>query len=229
MGQVKRKPKQPASPRAKKRRRGDGPALPRAKKRGDFHHGDLREALVGAALQYVEAHGYAELSLRPLAQQLGVSQPAVYRHFASKDALLAEVSVRCWQQFETALGGAGQGAKSPGDALRNMGRAYVRWAHAHPHLFRLLSSRVPAQSRDKPLPPLPREHYFHGLGGAVPIDEPKLADAFRSAWAHAHGLATFVVEHVFQLVDTDEARLAAADAAIDVFVEMLTARWPPSA
>lgn len=214
MGLVKRKPKQTASPRAKKR--------------GDFHHGDLREALVVAALQHVEKHGYAELSLRPLAQQLGVSQPAVYRHFASKEALLAEVSVRCWQQFEAALAGAWKGAKTPADALRNIGRVYVRWAHAHPHLFRLLSSRVPAQSRDKPLPPFPREHYFYGLGGTVPIDEPKLADAFRSAWAHAHGLATFVVEHVFQLVDTDEARLAAADAAIDVFVEMLVARWPQS-
>lgn len=79
-----------------------------------------------------------------------------------------------------------------------------------------------------PLPPFPREHYYYGLGTAVPLDEPLLADAFRAAWALSHGLATFVVEHTFQLVDTDEARLAAADGAIDAFAEMLAARWPQS-
>jgi hypothetical protein len=43
-------------------------------------------------------------------------------------------------------------------------------------------------------------------------------DAYRAFWALAHGLATFVVERVFQLVDSDEERIAAADAAIAVFV-----------
>ncbi len=198
---------------------------PRAKRAGAFHHGDLREALVIAAYRAVEKHGYLELSLRPLVTQLGVTQPAVYRHFASKEALLAEVAMRGWTAFRTEIGAA-QSQRAPLDALRASGRAYVRWAHAHPHLFRLLSSRVPAQQRDKPLPPLPREHYFAGLGRTVPIDEPHIADAFRAAWALSHGLATFVVEHTFQLVDTDDARLAAAHGAIDVFVEMLAARWP---
>lgn len=199
------------------------------KRAGAFHHGDLREALVLAAMRGVEKHGHAEVSLRPLAQQLGVSQPAVYRHFRSKEALLGEVAARAWHALNGALGAALQAEREPLAAVRASGRAYVRWAYAHPHLFRLLSSRVPAQSRDKPMPPLPREHYFHGLGGAVPIDEPMLADAFRAAWALAHGLATFVVEHVFMLVDTDEARLAAADGALDAFAEMLAAKWPQRA
>src|SRR5690606_17362939 len=53
----------------------------RRKRAGSFHHGDLRESLIVAAYRAVEKHGHAELSLRPLAEQLGVSQPAVYRHF----------------------------------------------------------------------------------------------------------------------------------------------------
>jgi AcrR family transcriptional regulator len=199
---------------------------PRAKRAGTFHHGDLREALVLGATQAVEKLGHPEVSLRPLAETLGVTQPAVYRHFASKEALLAEVAKRSWTALEADLATAITTAPSPLAAVRASGAAYVRWAHAHPHLFRLLSSRVPAQQRDQPLPPFPREHYYQGLGGAVPIDEPLLADAFRAAWALAHGLATFVVEHTFMLVDTDEARLAAADGALDVFVEMLAARWP---
>jgi AcrR family transcriptional regulator len=181
---------------------------------------------MAAAYQAVEKHGHPELSLRPLASKLGVTQPALYRHFTSKEALLAAVAVRAWTAFEAELGAAIQRHREPREALRASGRAYVRWAHAHPHLFRLLSSRVPAKQRSGVLPPFPREHYYHGLGRAVPIDEPRLADAFRAAWALSHGLATFVVEHTFQLVDTDAARLAAADGAIDVFVDMLLARWP---
>lgn len=199
---------------------------PRAKRAGQFHHGDLREALVLAATQAVEKLGHPAVSLRPLADALGVTQPAVYRHFASKEALLAEIASRAWLDLQTVLESALRGERVPREAVRASARAYVRWAHAHPHLFRLLSSRVHADQREGPLPPLPREHYYQGLGGAVPIDEPLLPDVFRAAWALGHGLATFVVERVFMLVDTDEARLDAADGAIDAFVEMLRARWP---
>jgi len=166
------------------------------------------------------------MSLRPIAEQLGVTQPAVYRHFENKGALLFEVAMRAWGSMQVALETALREASAPLEAARASARAYVRWAHANPHLFRLMSSRVPSEQRTGPLPPLPREHFFHGLGGAVPIDEPMLADVFRAAWALGHGLSTFVVERVFQLVDTDEARLAAADGAIDAFVEMMRARWP---
>jgi hypothetical protein len=134
--------------------------------------------------------------------------------------------MRGWETLDVQLIAAAKGARDPFRAAGAIARAYVRWAHANPHMFRLFSSRVPADQREGPLPALPREHYFYGLGGAVPIDEPLLPDVFRAAWAMSHGLATFVVEHVFALVDTDEARLAAADGAIDAFVEMLRARWP---
>jgi AcrR family transcriptional regulator len=197
----------------------------RPKRPGRFHHGDLREALVLAATRAVEKLGHLDVSLRPIAEQLGVSQPAVYRHFESREALLAEVAGRTWIVFETALQNAGRGARDPFEAAGAIARAYVRWAHQNPQLFRLLSSRLPAEQRDGPLPALPRERYFHGIGGAVPIDEPMLADAFRASWAMSHGLATFVVERVFQRVDTDDARLVAADGAIACFVEMLRAKW----
>lgn len=198
----------------------------RAKRPGRFHHGDLREALVLAATRAVARLGHANVSLRPLAEQLGVSQPAVYRHFESREALLAEVARRTWIDLQAALAGATSGASDRYAAAAAIARAYVRWAHANPELFRLLSSRFVFEQREARHPPLPREHYFHGVGGAVPIDDPMLADAFRASWAMSHGLATFVVERVFQLVDTDEERLAAADGAIACFVEMLRAKWP---
>ncbi len=201
---------------------------PRAKRAGAFHHGDLQEALVHAARLAVEKVGHGEVSLRQVADRLGVSQPAMYRHFSDKGALLAEVAKRADHEIDQAMAAAMQDKPDPFEAMRAGGRAYVGWAYAHPNLFRLMSSRIPAEHRRGVRPTLPREHYFHGMGGVVPIDDPLLADAFRVSWAMVHGLANLVIEHVFQLVDTDEARLAVADGAIDCYVEMLRAKWPRS-
>ncbi len=201
---------------------------PKAKRAGAFHHGDLHEALVQAARQAVEKVGHGEVSLRQVAERLGVTQPAMYRHFTDKRALLAEVAARAAIDNEQVMAAAMQGTASPFEAIRAGGRAYVGWAYANPNLFRLMSSRIPAEHRSGARPALPREHYFHGMGGVVPIDDPLLADAFRVSWAMVHGLANLVIEHVFQLVDTDDARLAVADQAIDCYVEMLRAKWPRS-
>lgn len=198
----------------------------RTKRAGAFHHGDLREALVLAAIQAVEKHGHADISLRPIAERVGVTQPAVYRHFADKGALLAEVAQRGGDAVQTAMREAMMAQRDPFEAMRAAARAYVGWAHQHPHWFRLFSSRIAAEQRTAPAPAFPREHYFRGMGGLVPIDDPMLADAFRVAWAFVHGLATLVIEHVFMLVDTDAARLAVADDAINCYVEMLRAKWP---
>src|SRR4051812_15147708 len=64
------------------------------KRPGEFHHPDLREALVRAAVQTVEREGHGALVLRALAARVGVSQPSLYRHFSSKEALLVEVARR---------------------------------------------------------------------------------------------------------------------------------------
>lgn len=199
---------------------------PKAKRAGAFHHGDLHEALVRAARQAVERVGHGAISLRQVADRLGVTQPAMYRHFTDKGALLAEVAKRADHELEAAMAAAMQDKPDPFETIRGGARAYVGWAYAHPNLFRLTSSRVPAEHRTGPRPTLSREHYFYGMGGVIPIDDPLLADAFRVSWAMVHGLANLVIEHVFQLVDTDDERLAVADQAIDCYVEMLRAKWP---
>ena len=199
---------------------------PRKKARGAFHNGELREALIAAAHDLVRRRGAEAVSLRPLARRLNVSQPALYRHFRSKEALLAAVANRVMGDFTAVLDGAMRGHPDPFDALAATARAYVRWAHQHPNEFRVWSSRMVNDERPR-LPPLPREHYFERMARTVPLDDPALPDAFRATWAFSHGLAVLVVERVFQMVDDDAGRLAAADAAIDVQVSMVKARWPP--
>jgi AcrR family transcriptional regulator len=68
-----------------------------------YHHGDLRDALVQAALREAEQGGPEAISIKALAKKLGVSQPAPYRHFADREALLAAVTAEAFRQFSAAL------------------------------------------------------------------------------------------------------------------------------
>lgn len=68
-----------------------------------YHHGDLRDALTQAALHEVERGGPEAVSLKALAKKLGVSQPAPYRHFADRDALMEAVTAEAFRQFTAEL------------------------------------------------------------------------------------------------------------------------------
>src|SRR5260370_15114052 len=68
-----------------------------------YHHGDLRDAMVQAALAEVEKGGPEAVSSKALAKKLGVSQPAPFRHFADREALLEAVTVEAFRQFNAVL------------------------------------------------------------------------------------------------------------------------------
>src|SRR5689334_13149884 len=68
-----------------------------------YHHGDLRDALVQAALREAEQGGPEAISIKALAKKLGVSQPAPYRHFADREALLHAVTAEAFRQFNVIL------------------------------------------------------------------------------------------------------------------------------
>ena len=68
-----------------------------------YHHGDLRDALVQAALREAERGGPEAISIKALAKELGVSQPAPYRHFADREALLQAVTAEAFRQFNAVL------------------------------------------------------------------------------------------------------------------------------
>src|ERR1700681_3006758 len=79
------------------------PPRPARKALNAYHHGDLRDALVQAALQEAEQGGPEAINISALAKKLGVSQPAPYRHFADRDALLTAVTAEAFRQFSATL------------------------------------------------------------------------------------------------------------------------------
>jgi AcrR family transcriptional regulator len=104
--------------------------------RRGYHHGNLREALIRAALDLISAKGPAGFTFAEAARQAGVSPAAPYRHYRDRDALLADVALRGFQQFAAELRAAwSDGRPTPRAALENMGRAYLAFARKEPALY----------------------------------------------------------------------------------------------
>lgn len=99
---------------------------------------NLREDCVSEALSIIGRDGLDKLSLREVARRLGVSHQAPYKHYPSRDHLLAEVVKRAYESFARHLEAvARKSAAAPPD-LRAMGGAYVRYALSHPLEYRLM-------------------------------------------------------------------------------------------
>ena len=103
-----------------------------------YHHGDLHAALVKAAAAEIERGGYESLSLRKLAESVGVSRAAPYRHFADRRALLASVAANGFERLTAIYRRAMGSGKTPRDRLAAAGRGYLRFAAERPQLFRLM-------------------------------------------------------------------------------------------
>ncbi|MDR3462316.1 MAG: TetR/AcrR family transcriptional regulator [Beijerinckiaceae bacterium] len=104
----------------------------------NYHHGDLHEALLVAALEILEEGVDPKaLTLREAARRAGVSAMAPYRHFADKDALLAGVAMIGFKRLAIALTAADSNP-DPREALLGQGVAYVTFAGDNPALFRLM-------------------------------------------------------------------------------------------
>ena len=86
-----------------------GPRLAR-KPKDQYHHGDLRRALLQAAVRTLHKHGLDALTLRAVGEELGVSRSALYRHFADKSALLTAVASEGFRMLRSELSAAWQGA-----------------------------------------------------------------------------------------------------------------------
>ncbi len=104
--------------------------------RRSYHHGNLREALVSAALDLISKKGPAGFTFADAARAAGVSPAAPYRHFRDRDALMADVARRGFENFAEALAKAwDEGKPTPRLAFERVGRAYLEFAQKEPALF----------------------------------------------------------------------------------------------
>jgi len=164
------------------------PAPPRKLRSRAYHHGNLRSALLEAALAELGVAGMRELSLRNLAGRVGVSHAAPYRHFRNKRALLAALAEEAHRALREQLTQAMSAAESAAQRrLYAVALAYVRFALQSPSRFQLLLVNQEADTlRDA------ADATLDVLAQAAASDMP--SPAARRAlgtlvWATLHGLA----------------------------------------
>jgi AcrR family transcriptional regulator len=179
------------------------PLAPRVhqKKRGQYHHGELRRALLDATLAIVGRDGPAALSLRGVARRVGVSPQATYNHFPDRAALLAAAAEEGLVELARGLREARDGARGAGERLEATGVAYVAFARTHGAHFQLFSAPDLAEQRALPALSAAYEEAFGVLLSVV--KECQTAGVVRggdarklalTAWATVHGLAWLVVD-----------------------------------
>jgi AcrR family transcriptional regulator len=159
-----------------------------------YHHGDLRRALVEAALNIVERDGLAALSLRAVAREAGVSPAAPYHHFKDKQELLVAVGAEGFDRMTDEMLAAKTSAPDPLAALTAIGVAYVCYARKHPALYTLMwdcshhEAGTPEPDSEKRAYNL-LEQTIIEAGVASEDDPVQLKLAAVAAWTGAHGLA----------------------------------------
>lgn len=101
-----------------------------------YHHGNLKEALLRAALELIAQKGPAGFTFAEAARWAGVSPAAPYRHFRDRDELLANVALRGFELFETALARAwDNGRPDTSTAFDRLGKAYLAFARRQPAYY----------------------------------------------------------------------------------------------
>jgi AcrR family transcriptional regulator len=188
------------------------PAMPQ--KKSGYHHGDLRRALLDHALRLFAERGSFAFSLRELAQAAGVTHNAPYRHFRSKGELLGAVRAEGLAKLGKS---AARAHARGGDArarVRALGEAYIRFALASPHHFRLVLHNPLTKSAE------PAAEAYALLERC--LEEGRQSGAVRSdrsarelalvAWSLVHGLASLLVTGQ---VPASRARLARYTALLD--------------
>lgn len=162
-----------------------------------YHHGNLRAALLDAAVEILQEKGAEGFSLRECARRAGTSHAAPAHHFGDAPGLLSEVAAQGFERMVAMMRSARAGAGvDPWVRLHATGRAYIDFALANRAVFQLMfrSDR------------LSKEHVHLQQAGKAAFDELRTALAalhggmaplpqLTLAWSAVHGFATLVLEH----------------------------------
>lgn len=184
-----------------------------------YHHGDLRAALLRAAMELLEESGEADLSLRAVARRAGVSAAAPYRHYADREALVSAVAAVGYQELAQQLAAAHPSPSTP-EQLASVAIAYVQFALERPALFRIMFTEpCDRDNDDRVAATAAVAQYVRAIvERAFPeADAEALATAI---WALVHGLAFL---HLDGKLDATSPTLV-ADRITAAIHALLTAR-----
>ncbi len=187
-----------------------------------YHHGDLRQSLIDAAIELIQTSNVDQLSLREVARQVGVSHNAPYRHFPDKEALLSAVAEQGFQRLRLATENALVGTSSnSAERLRAIGSSYVQFAIQNPMYYRVMFSEY-NRRQDEALKAAMAQSFavlFMVIQEGQAIGYFRLGDPrlmAQTAWSLVHGIAMLTIDG--QLPDFDGEEF---DRFLQVSTQML--------
>jgi AcrR family transcriptional regulator len=202
-------------------------------KRDRYHHGDLANALTGAAIDLARRGGPEAVVLREAARTVGVSATAAYRHFAGYGDLIHAVKEAAQTDLAESMAAevaAGEALPEPGaDAerrLRALGRAYVHFALAEPGLFRTAFCRSD-KSPEETTAGMLESRAFQMLtetlddlvaAGRLPLARRPFGET--TAWSTMHGLAMLMIDGPLAALSGPE-RQGLVDGVVDTLINGL--------
>jgi AcrR family transcriptional regulator len=182
-----------------------------------YHHGDLRQAVLAAAIAVLGESGPTQLSLRDLARRAGVSHAAPAHHFGDKAGLLTAVAAQGYQLLADTLTAARQRSAD----FLEVGVAYVRFAVDHRAHFEVMF-RPDLYRPDDPEVATARQRAADALYGGVRSVAatgrgPDIPLAGVAAWSLVHGFATLWLNHALPPTMGDDPETAARAVAAILF------------
>ena len=168
---------------------------------GDYHHGDLANALLQSARVVLNEKGIHGLSLRACAAHAGVSHAAPTHHFKSLRGLLTELAVIAYDQFTAALQTEHKRVMNepPRSRLQKVCQAYVDFSIKEPRLFELMFSSSPLDFENPRLKSSSGKAYqqliaiVHPLFDAKKMDEGRREQTEILVWSLVHGYACLLM------------------------------------
>lgn len=184
-----------------------------------FHHGDLKRATMDQALLYIQQRGEVSFTLREIANDLGVSHTAVYRHFQSKSDLLSYIAEEGFdllsQKFEEIAGSS----KSTKTALRKIGSTYINFSLQFPQYYRsMFHSELRCSKGQRMELEVAGQKAFTYL---LDVLEQGMKEGFfkktdlmlagRFVWSSLHGFCSLQLDGQFESVNTNAEVKASID------------------
>jgi AcrR family transcriptional regulator len=197
--------------------------VPRSTKKpkSSYHHGNLREAIVTAATAEVNRAGAIDLTIRVVAERVGVTHAAVYHHFEDRTAMVAGVAEHAFVELGAAMDRAALDAPTALERYRRLGHAYLTFALRHPRLYGVMfgaeaaahpggaaRAAVFARIRDAIV-----ACQRHSVVAAGSPDEITLF-----CWSAVHGFASLVADRQLDQLD---AELPSIDVLADTIVQTI--------
>lgn len=193
-----------------------------------YHHGDLRQALVGAAIELLETTSAEGLSLREVARKAGVTTGAPYHHFKTKADLLVEVACLGFEALGQRLAVADSSRASAGERLASRIEAYMDFAIEHGAHYRVMFAPELRESSELARYEEVSRRGFEGLVRSVAaarpdVDEVRAQELARTVWASAHGLVLLTLDGTLEALERPKVRSQTLRTTVQHLVSLVLA------